>query len=153
MVLIIYKYKEKNLPGFCFCRYFRVVPAPVYLQNFASDRSHMKRPDGTWIKPPPDYACIKSASKSFLFLTLILLMSLVTRLGKYQQRNGILLSADSTYSVKIVSVQVMKSKIYCAVSFRKSFPQNPRWRRKVSIASQHFPFVILLSFFLYSQLK
>lgn len=45
-------------------RYFRVVPAPVYLQNFASDRSHMKRPDGTWIKPPPDYNCIKSATSS-----------------------------------------------------------------------------------------
>ncbi|KAK6618522.1 hypothetical protein RUM43_013715 [Polyplax serrata] len=45
-------------------RYFRVVPAPVYLQNLASDRRHMKRSDGTWIKPPPDYNCIKTATCS-----------------------------------------------------------------------------------------
>lgn len=34
-------------------RYFRVVPASVFLQKFASDRRHMRREDGTWIQPPP----------------------------------------------------------------------------------------------------
>jgi hypothetical protein len=39
----------------CDIRYFRVIPASVFLQHFASDRRHMKRADGSWIKPPPDY--------------------------------------------------------------------------------------------------
>nr|XP_045616297.1 protein N-terminal glutamine amidohydrolase-like isoform X2 [Procambarus clarkii] len=34
-------------------RYFRVVPASVFLQKFASDRRHMRREDGTWMHPPP----------------------------------------------------------------------------------------------------
>lgn len=36
-------------------RFFRVIPAEVYLTTFSSDRRHMRRPDGTWIKPPPSY--------------------------------------------------------------------------------------------------
>ncbi|XP_043288799.1 protein N-terminal glutamine amidohydrolase-like [Venturia canescens] len=36
-------------------RRFRLLPAALYLQNFASNRQHMKREDGTWIKTPPDY--------------------------------------------------------------------------------------------------
>ena len=39
-------------------RFFRVVPAPLFLQTFASDRRHMKKPDGSWMKPPPPYPCI-----------------------------------------------------------------------------------------------
>ena len=39
-------------------RFFRVVPAPSFLQTFASDRRHMKKPDGSWMKPPPPYPCI-----------------------------------------------------------------------------------------------
>ncbi|XP_033221225.1 protein N-terminal glutamine amidohydrolase [Belonocnema kinseyi] len=34
-------------------RRFRLVPASAYLQHFASNRQHMKRENGTWIKPPP----------------------------------------------------------------------------------------------------
>jgi hypothetical protein len=37
------------------CRLFRVVHAPVFLQSFASDRSHMKDPEGNWIQLPPKY--------------------------------------------------------------------------------------------------
>jgi len=37
---------------------FRVIRADYYLQHFKSDRSHMKRPDGTWMTPPPKYDCI-----------------------------------------------------------------------------------------------
>jgi hypothetical protein len=44
----------------CDIRYFRVVPASVFLQHFASDRRHMKRADGSWIKPPPDYPPIST---------------------------------------------------------------------------------------------
>jgi hypothetical protein len=44
-------------------RYFRVIPANEFLKEFASDRRHMKRPDGTWIKPPPNYPAIQTASK------------------------------------------------------------------------------------------
>eukprot|EP00210_Caulerpa_lentillifera_P000663 g640.t1 len=38
-------------------RSYRVVPASVYLSNFASDRRHMKSGDD-WIKTPPSYPCI-----------------------------------------------------------------------------------------------
>ncbi len=36
-----------------FRRSFRVVDACQYLNNFSSDRSHMKAEDGTWLKQPP----------------------------------------------------------------------------------------------------
>lgn len=39
-------------------RFFRVIAAGQFLQTFASDRRHMKKPDGTWMKPPPPYPCI-----------------------------------------------------------------------------------------------
>ena len=39
-------------------RFFRVIPATLFLQTFASDRRHMKKPDGSWMKPPPPYPCI-----------------------------------------------------------------------------------------------
>ncbi|XP_023724329.1 protein N-terminal glutamine amidohydrolase isoform X1 [Cryptotermes secundus] len=45
-------------------RYFRVVPASVFLQHFASDRRHMKRADGSWIKPPPDYPPISTSAST-----------------------------------------------------------------------------------------
>ncbi len=39
-------------------RKFRVIPAEVFLATFASDRSHMKNEDGSWMQPPPSYPCI-----------------------------------------------------------------------------------------------
>ncbi|XP_047461888.1 protein N-terminal glutamine amidohydrolase [Mugil cephalus] len=42
-------------------RNFRVVPADVFLRNFASDRSHMKNADGSWKMPPPPYPPIHTA--------------------------------------------------------------------------------------------
>jgi hypothetical protein len=42
-------------------RFFRVVPSPVFLATFASDRRHMKKADGTWMKPPPSYPPISTA--------------------------------------------------------------------------------------------
>jgi len=45
-------------------RFFRVIPAGQFLQTFASDRRHMKKPDGTWMKPPPPYPCIMPSSES-----------------------------------------------------------------------------------------
>lgn len=36
-------------------RLFRVVHGPVFLRSFASDRSHMKDPMGSWIELPPKY--------------------------------------------------------------------------------------------------
>jgi len=41
-------------------RVFRVIPAPTFLTHFASDRRHMRREDGSWLKPPPTYPCIVS---------------------------------------------------------------------------------------------
>lgn len=45
-------------------RFFRVIPAREYLAEFSSDRRHMKRTDGTWIKHPPSYVPIQSSGKS-----------------------------------------------------------------------------------------
>lgn len=42
------------------CRFFRVIPAENYLAEFSSDRRHMRRPDDTWIKPPPPYPPIQT---------------------------------------------------------------------------------------------
>ena len=45
-----------------FHRFIRVVPAPLYLDTFASDRSHMKKEDNSWQSPPPSYPCIFTSS-------------------------------------------------------------------------------------------
>ncbi|XP_017484580.1 PREDICTED: protein N-terminal glutamine amidohydrolase isoform X3 [Rhagoletis zephyria] len=50
-----------------FHKYFRVIPAETYLSEFSSDRRHMRRPDGSWIKPPPSYPPIQSSSKAYAF--------------------------------------------------------------------------------------
>ncbi|CAH2058476.1 unnamed protein product [Thlaspi arvense] len=36
-------------------RFFRIVHAPLFFKHFASDRRHMKEPDGTWTAQPPPY--------------------------------------------------------------------------------------------------
>ncbi|KAG8441615.1 hypothetical protein GDO86_010704 [Hymenochirus boettgeri] len=45
-------------------RKLRVVSAWEYLQNFASDRSHMKDSRSNWTKPPPPYPCLQTAESS-----------------------------------------------------------------------------------------
>uniref|UniRef100_T1J4H8 Protein N-terminal glutamine amidohydrolase n=1 Tax=Strigamia maritima TaxID=126957 RepID=T1J4H8_STRMM len=40
-------------------QYHRVIPGKTYLQTFSSDRSHMRKPDGTYKSPPPEYPCIQ----------------------------------------------------------------------------------------------
>lgn len=40
---------------------FRLVPAAALLQHFASDRSHMRKSDGSWCAEPPQYPCITAA--------------------------------------------------------------------------------------------
>ncbi|XP_038079174.1 protein N-terminal glutamine amidohydrolase-like isoform X2 [Patiria miniata] len=45
-------------------RKFRVVPAELFLKTFASDRSHMRTADGTWMKPPPPYHCIATTEST-----------------------------------------------------------------------------------------
>ena len=45
-------------------RIFRVVPATTFLQNFASDRRHMRKDDGSWLKPPPNYPCISNSASA-----------------------------------------------------------------------------------------
>jgi protein N-terminal glutamine amidohydrolase len=34
---------------------FRFMPARYYIEHLASDRSHMKRPDGSWLAPQPPW--------------------------------------------------------------------------------------------------
>lgn len=42
-------------------RSYRVIGARHFLDTFASDRSHMRRPDGTWSMPAPAYDPISTA--------------------------------------------------------------------------------------------
>ena len=42
---------------------FRLIPADDYRQDFASDRSHMRDNDGTWMRPPPPWPRIGSGMK------------------------------------------------------------------------------------------
>lgn len=53
-----------------FQRFFRVIPADTYLASFASDRRHMRRPDGSWIKPPPAYSPIQTLGEDISFYNL-----------------------------------------------------------------------------------
>ena len=39
----------------------RVVEARVFTGAFASDRSHMRRPDGRWLRPPPPWPALGAA--------------------------------------------------------------------------------------------
>jgi len=41
-------------------RQFRVIPAQDFLAHFASDRSHMKKSDGSWHSTPPTYPPIST---------------------------------------------------------------------------------------------
>ncbi|XP_020591670.1 protein N-terminal glutamine amidohydrolase isoform X2 [Phalaenopsis equestris] len=41
-------------------RILRVIHAPIFLQHFTSNRTHMRNPDGNWIAPPPNYEPIIS---------------------------------------------------------------------------------------------
>ena len=45
-----------------FAQSFRVATAAEYLSGFASDRSHMRRDDGSFTMPPPPQPCIVAAS-------------------------------------------------------------------------------------------
>jgi hypothetical protein len=40
---------------------FRVIDATEFVRVFASDRSHMRRPDGTFTEPPPPWPPIRGA--------------------------------------------------------------------------------------------
>ena len=41
---------------------FRVLPADVYRRELATDRRHMRRPDGAWASPPPPWPTISEGS-------------------------------------------------------------------------------------------
>jgi len=48
---------ERRQPGFrpIFQPIFRVIAAADYLTGLASDRSHMRKPDGSYLAPPPPW--------------------------------------------------------------------------------------------------
>ncbi len=41
---------------------FRSIPAVAYMQGFSSDRRHMRAADGSWLKPPPAWPCLRGNS-------------------------------------------------------------------------------------------
>lgn len=43
---------------------FRWVPAETLRDRFASDRSHMRRPDGSWQSPPPPWPAIATSTQT-----------------------------------------------------------------------------------------
>nr|KAJ3403284.1 hypothetical protein HK105_004115 [Polyrhizophydium stewartii] len=45
-------------------RNFRVVPASLFLEHFASDRSHMLNKDGSWTAEPPIAPCIATEAST-----------------------------------------------------------------------------------------
>lgn len=45
-------------------RFFRLISAELYLKYFSSDRRHMIRKNGSWLKPPPDYPIIQNQQES-----------------------------------------------------------------------------------------
>eukprot|EP01070_Trichotokara_eunicae_P011077 Trichotokara_eunicae@DN670_c0_g1_i2.p1 len=47
-------------------RTFRVVECSEYLKHFSSDRSHMRRPDGSWCAPPPKWPPIGGGGMNLL---------------------------------------------------------------------------------------
>lgn len=49
---------------------FRVIAAEVFHQQFASDRSHMRTADGTWMRPPPHWDPIGEGSNLMNFVDL-----------------------------------------------------------------------------------
>lgn len=42
---------------------FRVVPAEVFVATLASDRSHMRRPDGRFERPPPPWPTVSAPER------------------------------------------------------------------------------------------
>ncbi|KAA3671692.1 protein N-terminal glutamine amidohydrolase [Paragonimus westermani] len=43
-------------------RLYRVISGSLFLEHFASDRRHMRRPNGDWIASPPVYDCLRGAA-------------------------------------------------------------------------------------------
>ena len=46
-----------------FHRLFRVVSGEEYLEQFSSNRSHMRKEGGQWVTPPPAWDCIRSGQE------------------------------------------------------------------------------------------
>lgn len=59
--------RRYNVAHFVLClveiRFFRIVHAPLFFNHFASDRRHMKEPDGSWTAQPPPYEPIVAQGK------------------------------------------------------------------------------------------
>jgi len=71
--LLIGEYLEASMPVLppAHARYaprFRVVEAPRYRARLATDRSHMRDPDGAWRSPPPRYPPIGEGTNLMRFV-------------------------------------------------------------------------------------
>lgn len=71
---------------------FRVVHADVFVDVFASDRSHMQRADGSYRKPPPSWPIITSPGPKSNLMDFVdmerTFVGEVLSLGELQERFG-----------------------------------------------------------------
>ncbi len=44
--------------------WFRICSAAEFVAGFCSDRRHMRKPDGSWEKPPPPWPCIQAVGQT-----------------------------------------------------------------------------------------
>lgn len=77
-------------------RYFRIIPASEFIRDFASDRRHMKRPDGSWIKPPPPYSPICAAGIHTFIYVVIYVYSLIYSVTGCEHNLDEYIQMDST---------------------------------------------------------
>eukprot|EP01025_Chloroclados_australasicus_P061152 TRINITY_DN7982_c1_g1_i4.p2 TRINITY_DN7982_c1_g1~~TRINITY_DN7982_c1_g1_i4.p2 ORF type:complete len:249 (-),score=8.90 TRINITY_DN7982_c1_g1_i4:381-1031(-) len=66
-------------------KFYRVVSGLDFLQYFASDRSHMKGGNGTWLAPPPRYPPIESKYGEKMNLNKYLNMNQMQSVSQYGQ--------------------------------------------------------------------
>lgn len=69
------------------CRLFRVIHAPVFLRSFASDRSHMKDPEGNWIQLPPKYEPIVAEGSELIVIVIFFVPNSLHSIFPYFEMN------------------------------------------------------------------
>ncbi|KAG2221397.1 hypothetical protein INT45_012648 [Circinella minor] len=86
-----------------FKRYFRMVPGSVYLKEFASDRSHMLKEDGEYMKPPPNYPAITTSNNETM--NLFNYMNMTENIIS-PKKYGVVINEEQFFTTVISNVQI-----------------------------------------------